>query len=134
MSASEMTLYQKIGELFYALAATNSTIHDDDYKKLLHLVHEDWKQLDEPKGAFGSNASHQILNVLNWFDYEHMQARDCFENFVDYYTTYQKRFSEQKKKIIYKTAEKINTSFKNSNTIAPQMITELKSVFEGSKL
>lgn len=125
----ELLFYQNIGELFYAIAAADTIVSELEYKALTHFVEEEWKNMDAYEDAFGNDAAYQISIVFEWFDYECMDAKDCFENFSEYYKEHKNLFTEERKKLILKTVQEIAASFSGKNKSELIMITKLQLLF-----
>lgn len=126
----ELLFYQHIGELFYAIAAADKIVREAEYKELTRIVENKWRTMDDYQDKFGADASYQISIVFEWFDYERMNADDCFENFSNYYKENKKYFSEKRKKLIVTTAKKIASSFSGTNKSELIMITKLQMLFK----
>ncbi|MAP80801.1 MAG: hypothetical protein CL526_06900 [Aequorivita sp.] len=124
----QLLFYQKMGELFYAIAAADKVVHKEEYKTLKKLVLEKWKNLDDYEDPFHTDAAYQIEVVFDWFDYEQLDANDCFEDFVDYKKENNKYFTEERKKLIWQTANAIASSFAGKNKSELIMLAKLKKV------
>jgi hypothetical protein len=125
----ELLFYQKMGELFYAVAASDKVVREAEYKILTQLVEEQWKKQDDYTDKFGTDAAYQISIVFEWFDYERMDADECFESFADYYKDHKKLFYVKRKNLILKTVQKIADSFQGTNKSELIMITKLQILF-----
>lgn len=131
-SPSELLFYQKTGELFYAIAASDRTVREAEYKALTKLVEEEWKNREESEDSFKTNAVYQISIVFEWFDYERMDADDCFESFTDYYKTHQTIFTEERKALLLKTVQKIADAFNGTNKSELILLTKLQLLFKNA--
>ncbi len=125
----QLLFYQKLGELFYAIAAADKLVREAEYKQLTRLVEEEWKSMDDFEDGLETDAAYQISIVFEWFDYERMDAQDCYESFSDYYNENTKLFSEKRKKLILKTVQQIANSFSGTNKSELVMITKLQLLF-----
>ncbi len=130
INTPELLFYQNIGELFYAVAAADKVVRDAEYKILSRLVEEEWKSLDDYEDKFGTDAAYQIAIVFEWFDYERMDANDCFNSFSDYYKEHKKHFTEERKKLMLKTVKKIAHSFSATNKSELIMTDKLQLLFK----
>lgn len=130
ISTPELLFYQKLGELFYAVAAADKVVREAEYKVLMTLVEEEWKQMDDYLDQFGTDAAYQISIVFEWFDYERMDADDCFTGFTEYYSDHKNLFKGNRKDLIMKTARKIANAFKGTNKSELIMITKLEMLFK----
>ncbi|WP_432410056.1 hypothetical protein [Rasiella sp. SM2506] len=129
INTPEIVFYQKLGELFYAVAAADRVVREAEYKVLSTLVEEEWKQMDDYQDQFGADAVYQIAIVFEWFDYERMDAEDCLTGFSNYYKKHKKLFSVKRKQLILRTIDKIANSFRGTNKSELIMITKLKMLF-----
>lgn len=122
----QLLFYQKMGELFYAVAAADKVVRKEEYETLKSIVAEEWKHLDDYEDPFHTDAAYQIEVVFDWFDYEQLDANDCFDSFADYKKENQKLFNKERKDLIWKTANAIASSFANKNKSELIMLTKLK--------
>ena len=126
----QLLFYQKMGELFYAIAAADKVVRKAEYDTLKNIVSEQWKNLDDYEDPFHTDAAYQIEVVFDWFDYEQLDANDCFESFADYKKEHPKLFTKERKDIIWKTANAIATSFAGKNKSEVVMLSKLKILLE----
>ncbi|MCB0466556.1 MAG: hypothetical protein KDC78_12920 [Aequorivita sp.] len=126
----QLLFYQKMGELFYAIAAADKVVRKVEYDTLKSIVAEQWKNLDDYEDPFHVDAAYQIEVVFDWFDYEQLDASDCFESFADYKKEHPKLFTKERKDLIWKTANAIANSFVGKNKSEVIMLAKLKMVLE----
>ena len=129
LPAPELLFYQNLGELFYAVAATDKVVRKVEYEALAQLVEEQWQSMDDYEDEFGTDAAYQIAIVFEWFDYEQMEAKDCFEDFTHYYKHHKNMFSQDRKDLIVKTVRKIANAFAGTNKSELILITKLEMLF-----
>ena len=126
----QVLFYQKLGELFYAIAASDKVVKKAEYQALHAMVVKKWKDLDDYKDSFNTDAAFQIEIVFDWFDYEHLDGDDCFESFKNYYLDNQSLFTTKRKKLIWETADAIASSFSGKNKAELIMLAKLKLLLE----
>jgi uncharacterized tellurite resistance protein B-like protein len=126
----QLLFYQKMGELFYSIAAADNDVRKSEYDVLKNIVAEQWKNLDDYKDPFHTDAAHQIEVVFDWFDYEQLDANDCFESFADYKSEFPNLFTKERKELIWKTANAIASSFSDKNKSEIIMLTKLKNLLK----
>ncbi len=122
----QLLFYQKMGELFYAVVAADNVVRKEEYESLKKIVAEQWKNLDSFEDSFGTDAAYQIEVVFDWFDYEQLDAKDCFDSFADYKKEHPQFFNKDRKELIWKTATAIATSFSGANKSELIMLATLK--------
>lgn len=130
MNKPQLLFYQKMGELFYAIAAADKVVRKEEYDILKKMVLKKWKNIDNDKDSLHGDAAHQIEIVFDWFDYEQLDANDCFDSFADYKKENSKLFTEERKKLIWKTADAIASSFSGKNKSELVMLAKLKLLLE----
>lgn len=126
----QLLFYQKMGELFYAIAAADKVVRKAEYETLKELVSNEWKNLDEYEDPFHTDAAYQIEVVFDWFDYEQLDAADCFDSFADYKRENDKLFTPERKQLIWKTANAIANAFAGKNKSEVIMLAKLKHLLE----
>jgi hypothetical protein len=111
----DIFFYQSLGELFYAVAASDNIVKVEEYSVLLKMVLDEWKIYKNTNEFYNEAPGYQIEFVFKWFDYEHMDAQDCFKNFCDYARANSKLFTKDIIKLILKTTESIASAFASKN-------------------
>jgi len=122
---SQVLLYQEIGQLFYAVAAADKVVRKAEYEALRKLVKQEWSSMSEYTDEFGAKAVYQMEIVFDWFDYEQLDANNCFESFSQYYKDHKSLFTEPQKQLIWKTANAIANSFAGTNKSELILLTKL---------
>ena len=126
----EVSFYQSLGKLFYAIAASDKIVRVAEYDALRELVTSKWKPLDDYEDEFHTDAALQIEIVFDWLDYKSLNANDCFKEFADFYKENKDLFSTKRKKLIWETANAISKSFAGLNKSEVIMLAKLKMVLE----
>jgi len=126
----QLVFYQKMGELFYAIAAADKVVRKTEYDALKKIVTEEWKNLDEYEDSFQTDAAYQIEVVFDWFDYEQLDAGDCFESFADYKNDNPQLFTPERKDLIWRTANTIANAFAGKNKSELIMLAKLKMLLK----
>jgi len=126
----QVLFYQKLGELFYAIAAADKVVEKSEYEVLHSMVISHWKNLDSYEDNYHTDASFQIEIVFDWYDYEHLNANDCFNDFIEYKKNNESFFTPERKKLIWKTAEAIANAFSGKNKSELIMLARLKILLD----
>ncbi|OIQ18744.1 hypothetical protein [Lacinutrix sp. MedPE-SW] len=126
----DIIFYQSLGELFYAVAAADRTVKPEEYDALLKMVMDEWKVYEDVKDYYDESVGYQMEFVFNWFDYEHMDAYDCFKNFSAYAKSHANLFTTEKKQLILKTAYKIANAFSGKNKSELIILKKLELLFK----
>ncbi len=126
----ELIFYQKVGELFYAIAAADKVVKKEEYDRLCELVLSHWKNSEISRDIFGTNAAYQIEIIFQWFDHEQADAKECYEGFKDYFESHPKLFTKERKQLILETAHAIANSFAGKNKAELMTLAKLKLLLE----
>ena len=130
----DIIFYQSLGELFYAIAAADKTVKAEEYEALLKMVMDEWKIYENVKDFYDESVGYQMEFVFKWFDYEHVDAQDCFNNFCDFARKNPVFFTEDKIKLILSTATAITNAYASKNKSELIMLARLKILFKEIKL
>ncbi|MCK0131753.1 hypothetical protein MWU59_09585 [Flavobacteriaceae bacterium F08102] len=121
-----LTFYQKLGALFYAFAAIDNSIREEEIKKLKEFVKKKWLTIDELDDAFGTDAAYQIEIVFDWLSQqEHNDIHAYFDEFVAYKNEQKHFFTRPVKKLILETASAISESFSGKNKSELMLLAKL---------
>lgn len=108
-------LYESLGKLFYAVAISDGTVHNNEWEKVKEYVKEDWLWVDDFTDRYGTDAANQIEIVFDVFMDSSISSKECFQEFVDFYKEHPYAFSEKIKTLTKKTAKAIASSFSGNN-------------------
>ena len=126
VSIMQNEFYQKLGKLFYAIAASDRRVHKFEFEALRNLVIEEWQELDEYEDHFHSDAAYQIEAAFDWYKYQSKDAAECFNTFKEYYLGNLELFNPKRKYLIIKTANEIAAAFAEKNKNELIMLSKLK--------
>lgn len=129
-NSSLSLLFEKLGELFYAIAAADKIVHKKEYDALREFVKKEWEKSENHKDPFGANAVFQMEIVFDWFDYEGRDAWECFENFRDFKKEHEHLFTKERKDRILKTASAIANAFSGKNKSELIMLAKLENLLK----
>ncbi|RLD30075.1 MAG: hypothetical protein DRI70_01650 [Bacteroidetes bacterium] len=127
---NHVIFYQKMGELFYAIAASDKVVRKTEYDALRKLVRSEWSSLNHYEDEFGVDAAYQMEITFDWFDYKGMDANDCFNNFKYYIKEKPQLFTTKMKQLIWKTSNAIARAFAGKNKSELIMLAKLKMLLE----
>lgn len=123
--------YQKLGKLFYAIAAADNVVRKEEHKKLKAIVKSEWMAVDDFEDDFHTDAAYQIEVVFDWLtNEEKLHALTWFDDFIDFKEEHPQLFNEQIKKLILKTGNAIAASFSGKNKAELIMLAKLTINFK----
>ncbi|WP_142785914.1 hypothetical protein [Changchengzhania lutea] len=121
-----LKFYQNLGKLFYAIAAADKQVREVEFDKLKALIRQQWPEINDTNNRFNTDAAHQIEFVFNHLNQENaINAKKCFDDFVNFKNEQQHLFTNQVKQLILKTASAIAASFSGINKSELIMLAKL---------
>ncbi|MFO8145841.1 MAG: hypothetical protein ACQEWG_03350 [Bacteroidota bacterium] len=121
-------LYQNLGKLFYAIAAADKVVHEEEKNALKNIVKEDWVNVDDFKDDYGTDAAYLIEIIFDWLDENQPSAFSAFNDFRDFKKDNEEFFTPGINKLIWKTADQIASSFSGKNKSELIMLSQLKAI------
>lgn len=120
--------YVHLGKLFYAVAAADKVVREEEIKTLKEIVQREWVLIEDDKDEFGTDTSYQIEIIFDWLDENQPKAEEAFLEFKDYLKEHPSRYSMQIKNLIWKTANEIAISFAGKNKAEVIMLAKIKAL------
>ncbi len=118
--------YKNLGILFYAFAAADKTVREQEIKTLQALVSHNWLTDDLVAARDKMNAKNALLRTFDWLLYDkEYNAETCYTNFLSFRNNHQHLFTDQINSLIMKTAGKITSSFSGRNKSELIMLAKL---------
>ncbi|MFO0479042.1 MAG: hypothetical protein ACK50L_09750 [Bacteroidota bacterium] len=117
--------YQNLGKLFYAIAAADKVIREEEVKKLKQLVNTEWLNLGGVKDKSEIDAMRQIKIIFNQLRAQSQNTNDSIAEFKLFKKANENLFTNDVKQLIWKTASAITTSFSERNKSELILLAEL---------
>jgi len=134
-NASTHTLssfYQKLGYLFYAIAAADRNVAQEEVQALRAMIREDWVNLETSTDAFGTDAAHQIEIVFDFIHDKDISADKAFRIFETWYHEHADLFDADVINRVYHTMNRVVTAFHGANKSEMAMIFRTKALLGGT--
>lgn len=128
METSSNHLYQNLGKLFFAVAAADKVVRDEEFNALSGLVSTHWRDLDDVKDDFGTDASYQIEIVFEWLKEQSLDAETCFQQFTSFKEDHESLFNARINRTIWRTVLTIADSFHGTNKDEQAMLNRIKQL------
>ncbi|TCK64822.1 tellurite resistance protein TerB [Winogradskyella wandonensis] len=116
-------LSQKLGCLFYAIANADGKLSNEEYDRFISFTKKKWKHL-------GAEDYKYMKDAFNELKASNANPNDCYSDFVEYLKHNPSLFSEELKRLILKTANKIAYSFAGINKSELIMLAKLSLEFK----
>lgn len=125
--------YQKVGNLFFAVAMADGSVHRKEVDKLKSFVTEKWLPLDDIEDEFGTDAAYQVEIVFDWLVENEKTSAECFTDFTDFYKEHKNVFSDKVKALVFETANAIAYSFSGKNKAELVLLGKLQLLFHSEE-
>lgn len=107
--------YQKLGYLFYSIAAADHRVSTSEKEVLLALIVEDWLSLDEATDAYGTDSAYQIQILFDFLNEKSFDAENAWSIFERYFKSHITSFDDDIIDRIFHTAARIADGLNGRN-------------------
>jgi len=122
-----LQFYQHLGKLFYAFAAVDHTVREEEVQTVKEIVKNKWLDADDLTDVFASDAAFQIEIVFEWLlEDATIKVAECYQDFVDYKNEHKHVFTPEIKQLILQTAIEITESFSGKNKSELMLLAKLE--------
>jgi hypothetical protein len=122
--------YQNLGKLFYAIAASDKIIREQEISTLKDVVRSEWLSLDDNTDEFKTDSAFQIEIVFDWLMEQNENAGKNLTEFIAFKKENEALFDEKVNKLILKTCYAIADAFSGKNTVEQQLLSELEALLK----
>ena len=122
---TQSLFYQNLGKLFYAIAAADKVIREEEVKKLKQLVNTEWLNLGQVKDKSEVDAMRQIKITFEQLAAQTQNPNDSMADFKLFKKANENLFTDDVKQLIWKTANAITKSFSGRNKSELILLAEL---------
>lgn len=126
-------LYQNLGKLFYAIAASDTIIQDQEFEALQQCVQKYWKDYNDLNQVFEKEYTQVIEAVFEGVEAFELSAEEMFQDFISYKREHPQLFTNVLNTLIMATAKTIAYAFENVNTSEQKFLTQLENELTHSK-
>jgi len=111
-----LQFYQNLGKLFYAIAAIDRNVREEELERLKKIVKKEWLTSNPLEDVDHSNIEAAIINTFKWLrsDNEY-DAQTCYNSFLVFKKEHEDIFTADINQLIIKTARAIASSFSGIN-------------------
>lgn len=122
--------YKELGNLFYAIAASDRKIGSEEKKKLDEEVQFAWRHYDHSTDRFGTDRAFLIEFEFEAMEDQMASARDAFRSFQDYFSENKKEIDELTRKRIFNSAKHIAESVHKINAAEHRYLDRLRKLLK----
>lgn len=121
-------LYQNLGKLFYAVAAADRVVREEEQLSLKRIVKQEWLNLEDTTDEFGTDAAYQVEFIFDYLKENRTDSMKAFEDFKNFKKEHEDLFDEELKSLIWKTAKAIARAFAGTNKSELILLSKLKMI------
>lgn len=121
-------IYEKLGYLFYALAAADKVVPEREADRLREMVKNIWLPIEDSTDEFGTDAGYYIDISFEYLLNEGIDAGEAFQEFEDYFLVHSAAFSKGIHEKITTTATAIARAFRGKNKKESEMMKRLNKL------
>lgn len=118
--------YVQLGKLFYAIAASDKVVRDEEFSKLKKCILDYWLEVDNLKDSLGHDAAHLISIVFEGVEAFNEDPQDMYDAFINYKNEHPHFYTLEVKNIIIQTAWSVARSFSGVNKAELVMLGKLE--------
>jgi len=119
------TFYQKLGYLFYSVAASDRRISKQEQNALQQIIQEDWLNLNDKTDAYGSDTAYQIQIIFDFLNEKNYHSESAYSVFSRYFKEHISLFTDDIIDRIFHSADRIAESMNGRNKSELQALTRL---------
>ena len=123
--ALNITFYQNVAKLFYAIAASDKIVRVEEFNTLKGLIKREWLSVDATEDDYKTDAAYQIEIVFDWLATKEFKANSCYNEFIAYKNEHNYFFTPELNALILKTAGAIASAFSGQNKSELIMLAKL---------
>jgi hypothetical protein len=123
-------IYEKLGYLFYAIAAADKAVAPAEADKLRQLVQKFWLPIEDSTDEFGTDAAYYIDISFEYLLNEGIDAEEAFQEFKDYYDLHSGAFSSVIIRNMKDTAHAISHAFKGKSSRESALLKRLNKMLD----
>jgi len=121
-------LYVELGNLFYAIAASDEKIRPEEKKKLNDEIEYAWKHFDESTDRFGSDRAYLIRFEFDTLEDQSIPADDAFHSFAAFFDKNKKDLDTATRRRIFNSARHIAETIRKINKQELTYLVQLKEL------
>jgi len=125
-----MTFYQKLGNVFYAVAAADNVVNKEELSELRKTVESEWLSFDSSFDEFGTDSAYQIEIAFDWLQDNNMDIKRAVPALKEFKEQHPSLFTKPVNELILKTAEAIASSFSGKNEHELDLLNQLKTLLK----
>lgn len=121
-------IYEKLGYLFYALAASDGRVRTEEQSSLQKAVASTWLAYEDSTDEYDTDSAEYILIAFDYLAAERVDPEDAYQVFEEYYLEHEWVFDRTMKRKILSTAYSLAYAFRGENKKEAVLIRRLETL------
>lgn len=122
------TFYQQLAKLFYAIAATDGSIRQEEVEELKKIVKNEWSAIDTSFDEYGTDFVYYILITFDWLQENNWDSKQVISEFKTYKKNNEYLFTTPANRLIFKTCSAIASAFARRNKSELVFLSQLEMI------
>jgi len=115
-STANSDFFQNLGKLFYAIAAADKCVKEEEFIALKTIVNNEWLLMKDEQNNLSNKGAKSIIDTFKWLQNDdEYNAKVCFNSFINFKRAHESLFNKTINSKILKTAGAIAASFSSQN-------------------
>ncbi|MCB9251744.1 MAG: hypothetical protein H6605_04715 [Flavobacteriales bacterium] len=120
--------YQHLANVFYALAASDKKVREEELLELKKIIRTDWVKVEDSHDEFGTDLAYHIEIVFEWLMENDWNNEQILEDFRKFKESNSELFTDDIKQLILTTSNNIAGAFFGINKAESAFIGNLKEI------
>ncbi len=108
-------IYEKLGCLFYAVAAADRDVRKEEIQALRNAIDSTWRNYEGSTDEFHTDNAEYMLFSFDYLFSEGVMAEDAYADFETYYREHALAFDKTMRRKILTTAHAIADAYRGEN-------------------
>ena len=126
----DITFYQNIAKLFYAIAASDKVVRIEEFNALKNIMKREWLSANDTEDLYNKDLVFQMEIAFDRLTSKKSDAESCYSEFIAYKNEHPYFFTEDLILLILKTAGTIASAFAKQNKSELIMLASLSLEFK----
>lgn len=107
--------YQQLSKLFYAMAAVDGAVKEEELDELKKIVKKEWLDIEDTRDEYETDLAYYILITFDWLRENNWNIKNVIPQFKAYKKSHEILFTDVINELILKTSYAIASAFAKRN-------------------
>lgn len=130
MRTNYRKVYEKVGYLFYAIAAADGQVRKEEIDSLRKALDYSWLPFEDSKDEYDTDAAEYVEIAFEYLVAEKTDPEEAYLTFEEYFKMHSTAFGKILRRKIIFTAYTIADSFRGQNRNETRFLSRMEKVLE----